>query len=568
MRACAHRLLGSGAHGVVRIAQHVQTLECARASHTRSSRMPPPSAPLKSYECVLLTRVRSLSCLIADVAVKITPTSVVRSACKEVTALTRLNHAHIVQLLGVQVDMAEERVYMVMELCHGGELFDRIAECGGLAEEEAKRYFVQILHALSHCHENRVYHRDLKPENILLDADDNAKVADFGLAAVYRHVAGGASYLQHTKVGSVMYAAPEVLVSTAVQGYDAACADIWSLGVILFSMLSGTLPFTCAAASKCKRYAAVLRHGIGVMCPEHLSPQVTMLLSRLLHPDPAQRITPEEALNSDWVRGEGATWPREHIGRNRRAGDEPGGRSWTITMRVPAEHLRALPSVIASGAAATAGSVPQQGGAGAVEQQQQQQQQQQEQRQGSSGSGSATAAAAASAAIGASSSSAAAPPFMGASRLGAACSYSASALADVDMGAASPGKRKRDELEEAAAAAAASADAASASASAGEESAAAGGGVVGVARSPHGSRMWPRPSPVWPPAAKTAVRARTSDRAPRAEAARRPPSASPTRRVSHREARCRRAARRVRACPRRRPRRRRRLLAAPLPRRT
>ena len=68
--------------------------------------------------------MRSLSCLIADVAVKITPTSVVRSACKEVTALTRLNHAHIVQLLGVQVDMAEERVYMVMELCHGGEFAD------------------------------------------------------------------------------------------------------------------------------------------------------------------------------------------------------------------------------------------------------------------------------------------------------------------------------------------------------------------------------------------------------------------------------------------------------------
>jgi serine/threonine protein kinase len=242
------------------------------------------------------------------VAVKITPTSVVRSACKEVTALTRLNNAHIVQLLGVQVkqthppprsvgargggrerapcgrsgdgqrgtsavrgcarvaarhtclrvpsrdptcavaecgwdaahdgsrstcavvrgvalprqvDMAEERVYMVMELCHGGELFDRIAECGGLAEDEAKRYFVQILHALSHCHENRVYHRDLKPENILLDAEDNAKVADFGLAAVYRHVAGSPAYLQHTKVGSVMYAAPEVLVSTAAQGYGA-----------------------------------------------------------------------------------------------------------------------------------------------------------------------------------------------------------------------------------------------------------------------------------------------------------------------------------------------------------
>jgi len=228
-------------------------------------------------------------CHPADCAVKITPTSVVRSAIKEVTALTRLHNAHIVQLLGVQVDLAEEKVYMVMELCQGGELFDRIAECGGLAEDEARRYFAQILHALSHCHDNGVYHRDLKPENILLDADDNAKVADFGLAAVYRHVEGGASYLQHTKVGSVMYAAPEVLVSTAATGYDASCADVWSLGVILFSMLSGTLPFTCAAESKCKRYAAVLRHGMSVMCPEHLSPQVTTRGSRC-RPRRARRV--------------------------------------------------------------------------------------------------------------------------------------------------------------------------------------------------------------------------------------------------------------------------------------
>lgn len=103
----------------------------------------------------------------------------------------------------------------------GGELFDRIAECGGLDEGEAKRYFAQILSALRHCHDNKVYHRDLKPENILLDSEDNAKVADFGLAAVFRHVSDDATFLRHTKVGSVMYAAPEVLTSTAAIGYDA-----------------------------------------------------------------------------------------------------------------------------------------------------------------------------------------------------------------------------------------------------------------------------------------------------------------------------------------------------------
>lgn len=92
-----------------------------------------------------------------------------------------------------------ERVYLLMELCQGGELFDRIAECGGLEEMEAKRYFAQILAALQHCHANNVFHRDLKPENILLDIDENAKVADFGLSAVTKLVGDDATYLRHTK---------------------------------------------------------------------------------------------------------------------------------------------------------------------------------------------------------------------------------------------------------------------------------------------------------------------------------------------------------------------------------
>ena len=199
---------------------------------------------------------------------------------------------------------------------------------------------MHIVSALHHCHQNHVYHRDLKPENILLDGQvrathhhtpsqrnstspdpsltlhaaprtsqlkcflilachptppqDNAKVADFGLAAVYQHMNEDARYLRHTKVGSVMYAAPEVLTSTAQAGYDAAAADMWSLGIILFSMLSGTLPFQCAAASRCKRYAAVLQQGIQVMCPDTLSPDVTALLARMIHPDPKQRYTPEQ----------------------------------------------------------------------------------------------------------------------------------------------------------------------------------------------------------------------------------------------------------------------------------
>ena len=100
-----------------------------------------------------------------------------------------------------------------------------------------------------------------------------------------------------------MYAAPEVLASTEHSGYDAAAADMWSLGVILFSMLSGTLPFQCAAASRCKRYAMVLRQGIQVMCPEHLPRAVTSLLARMLHPDPAQRFTPQRIFERAGIYG-------------------------------------------------------------------------------------------------------------------------------------------------------------------------------------------------------------------------------------------------------------------------
>eukprot|EP00908_Phaeocystis_cordata_P007623 Transcript_18278.p1 GENE.Transcript_18278~~Transcript_18278.p1 ORF type:complete len:466 (-),score=105.91 Transcript_18278:468-1865(-) len=310
-------LLGSGAHGAVRLGQHVQTGAC--------------------------------------VAVKISPTVVVHSACKEMTALTRLDHPHIVRLLGVQVDMYQERVYMIMELCQGGELFDRIAECGGLPEDEARRYFVHIVSALHHCHQNQVYHRDLKPENILLDGQDNAKVADFGLAAVYRHMNDDARYLRHTKVGSVMYAAPEVLTSTAQAGYDAAAADMWSLGIILFSMLSGTLPFQCAAASRCKRYAAVLQQGIQVMCPDTLSPDVTALLARMIHPDPKQRYTPEEALQCAWLgqKSQGAGEEARGVcgrGASDTAVDaQPRGappdaqpRSWTILLQLPEQRAPEL----------------------------------------------------------------------------------------------------------------------------------------------------------------------------------------------------------------------------------
>ena len=156
--------------------------------------------------------------------------------------------------------------------------------------------------AISYCHEQNVYHRDLKPENILLDEDDAIKIADFGLAALADHTNEDASFLQHTKCGSVMYAAPEVLTSTAQTGYDAAKADIWSLGIIFYSMLSGALPFKVAAASKCERYALVQQRGMRLLCEANgFSAEATSLLEGMLASDPARRLSAAQVLKSSWV---------------------------------------------------------------------------------------------------------------------------------------------------------------------------------------------------------------------------------------------------------------------------
>ncbi|CAI5985519.1 unnamed protein product [Closterium sp. NIES-64] len=143
-------------------------------------------------------------------------------------------HPHIVQLRGAFED--KHNVHIVMELCAGGELFDRIAARGHYSERAASALFKTMMGVVDHCHQNNVIHRDLKPENFLLaDRREDAplKVADFGLSSFYKE---GEVFTE--TVGSAFYVAPEVLKGK----YDKAC-DVWSCGVILFILLSGTPPF-------------------------------------------------------------------------------------------------------------------------------------------------------------------------------------------------------------------------------------------------------------------------------------------------------------------------------------
>lgn len=128
-----------------------------------------------------------------------------------------------------------EKMVLVMEYAAGGELYDYLSERKVLSEHEARRIFRQIATAVFYCHKHKICHRDLKLENILLDQVGNAKIADFGLSNVFDE-----QRLLSTFCGSPLYASPEIVKGTPYHGPEVDC---WSLGVLLYTLVYGAMPF-------------------------------------------------------------------------------------------------------------------------------------------------------------------------------------------------------------------------------------------------------------------------------------------------------------------------------------
>jgi len=244
---------------------------------------------------------------------------------KEISIMKMVKHKYIVGM--IEVLASKTKIFIVLDLVTGGELFDKIVSVGKLTEEQAFFYFEQLVEGVEYCHKLGVCHRDLKPEvcrsvvaspffifvefyspltslffsaqNLLLDEHGNLKISDFGLSSLYVGDAesDGASRteLLHTTCGTPNYVAPEVI---ADKGYDGKKADVWSIGVILYVLLAGFLPFdegTIMALFQKIQNA-------DFTYPKWFTADVRALLDQVLVADPKQRISLTQLRDHPWMK--------------------------------------------------------------------------------------------------------------------------------------------------------------------------------------------------------------------------------------------------------------------------
>uniref|UniRef100_A0A0D3GMC1 non-specific serine/threonine protein kinase n=3 Tax=Oryza TaxID=4527 RepID=A0A0D3GMC1_9ORYZ len=210
---------------------------------------------------------------------------------REISTMKLIRHPNVIRMHEVMA--SKTKIYIVMELVTGGELFDKIASRGRLKEDDARKYFQQLINAVDYCHSRGVYHRDLKPENLLLDASGTLKVSDFGLSALSQQVREDG--LLHTTCGTPNYVAPEVINN---KGYDGAKADLWSCGVILFVLMAGYLPFE--DSNLMSLYKKIFKADFS--CPSWFSTSAKKLIKKILDPNPSTRITIAELINNEWFK--------------------------------------------------------------------------------------------------------------------------------------------------------------------------------------------------------------------------------------------------------------------------
>jgi calcium-dependent protein kinase len=214
-----------------------------------------------------------------------------KKVINEVLILKKLDHPHIIKIFEFNED--EFNLYVVMELCRGGELLDTVVKKRCISENDAALFMKQIISAVYYMHSLGIVHRDLKLENMLLDnnMNKNIKIVDFGTACELEP----GKFLSHT-IGTINYMAPEMFK----KNYNEKC-DIWSCGVILYILLSGRAPFK--GKDKKLTVASIEKGEYSLETSEwfNISEQAKEFISKLLEPNYNKRISAEEAYNNPWL---------------------------------------------------------------------------------------------------------------------------------------------------------------------------------------------------------------------------------------------------------------------------
>jgi len=198
-----------------------------------------------------------------------------------------INHPNIIKIF--EIVYQEELIFVIMEYCSNGELFKYVADHPRISSLIVQQIFMQTTSAVAFLHSRGIVHRDIKPENILLTGDLTAKLADFGFSKEEHF-----GYLLSTPCGSTYYAAPEILSGKI---YDGEKADIWSLGVVLYCLSTGTLPWT-------EEHPALVTKQITsfqFMVPSFLTKEIRDTISQCMNPNPMSRPTADQLLCGEYI---------------------------------------------------------------------------------------------------------------------------------------------------------------------------------------------------------------------------------------------------------------------------
>ena len=227
----------------------------------------------------------------------------------ETNLMRKLNHPNITKILEMFED--EKYILIIMEYINGGNLFSFVKKRRKLSEKISKFLFKQIILGINHIHSQNIVHRDIKLENILIDINNTIKICDFGIGRIL----SSPDELLYDQCGTPMYMAPEILTCSKEKGYKPFPVDIWSAGIALYIMLSGTLPFNIKvkldslidANNKHKMKNIALKKAIVNDEPkkiENISDNARNLLHGLLNKDPNKRLTCDEILRHPWINSE------------------------------------------------------------------------------------------------------------------------------------------------------------------------------------------------------------------------------------------------------------------------